>query len=74
MSNTKSSKNTKYLTKRVLERATSNAFNKASKNAMTVAGSVVIVKNGWVVRIFENGDEKRIEPLKKSRNQTLALD
>ena len=69
-----SAKNTEYLTKRVLNRATSKGFKEASANAMSVAGSVVIVKNGWVIRKFENGNEERIEQVQKSSTRTLALD
>ena len=74
MPNSNSAKNSEYLTKKLLIRATSKGFKEASANAMSVAGSIVIVKNGWVVRKFKNGKEERIEKVHKSSTRTLALD
>jgi|GEM_PF-1298877 len=51
-----------YLGKRELKRAASKGVREASKQAMEVAGFVVTVVDGWLVRKYKDG---RIEQLEK---------
>ena len=45
----------KYLASRAVKRATSKGLKEASENAMEVADSMVVVQDGWVVRIHKDG-------------------
>ena len=63
-----------YLTKRILVSAAKTGFAKASKRTMKVMGKNVIVKDGWVVRIFADGHIERISKLESNNNNHLALD
>lgn len=63
-----------YLTKRALKQATSKGIKAASKNAIDVADSVVIVKDGWVVRRFKDGNVDKISKLPKVRPDQIVLD
>jgi hypothetical protein len=54
-----------YLTKRTLVRRAKTAGRIAAKNAMSIMGYVVTVRDGWVVKIHENG---QIEQLKQLEN------
>lgn len=63
-----------YLTSRVLKRATSKGFKEASKNAMEVADSVVVAKEGWVVRIHKDGTTQKIKKIPKVSSRKLVLD
>jgi hypothetical protein len=69
------SSNIKYISKRLVERKSKKAFKVAAKMAMTDNGYVVIVKDGWVVKEFSNGEIERIEKLApQNLNQELILD
>ena len=63
-----------YLTKRILVSAATTGFIEASERTMKVMGENVIVKNGWVVRIFANGRIERISKIDSNNNKHLALD
>lgn len=52
-----------YLTKKVLNRAVNSGVKKASRKAMTTAGSVVVVKGDWVVRRYDDGRFTEIKKL-----------
>lgn len=69
------SSNIKYISKRLVERKSKKAFKVAAKSAMTDIGYVVIVKDGWVVKEFSNGEIERLEELSSENvNQELILD
>lgn len=68
-------KKTGFVTKRMLVQASKNAVRKASKRAMHVAGYVVKVKDGWVVRENKDGSIKRILPLRPAvKPNEIVLD
>jgi len=72
---TNSRKEQVYLTKRALKRTSRKAITRASKRAMRVAGYVVQVQNGWVVRIYKDNKVERIEQLSpKVKPQEVVLD
>lgn len=52
-----------YLTKRVLVRAAGSAIRKASKEAMLKMGYVVLVDNGYVVKVNKDGSKEVLEKL-----------
>jgi hypothetical protein len=61
-----------YLTKEALNRATRKGSMQAAKQAMEIAGSVVTVKDGWVVRQFRNGSIERLEKLPDGHSSSTA--
>ncbi len=66
-----------YLGKRELKRAASKGIKEASIQAMEVAGSVLTVENGWLVRRYKDSRVEKIEKLpsaKKSNLKALAND
>ena len=63
-----------YLTKRILVSAATTGFIEASERTMRVMGENVIVKDGWVVRIFADGRIERISKIDSNNNKHLALD
>jgi len=73
MSKTKNNK--AYVTKRILVRNSTRAIKNASEKAMDIAGSTVIVRDGWIVRKFESGRIEKIEKLEsKVNHKELSLD
>ncbi|MBL4821292.1 MAG: hypothetical protein JKY98_09950 [Gammaproteobacteria bacterium] len=64
-------KKEEYLSKRVLKRAASKGFREASEKAMEVAGSVVTIKDGWLVREHRNGTVDKIEKLPTARKTKI---
>lgn len=50
-----------YLTKRTVVSKAKAAGKKAAKAAMEAMGYVVTIKDGWVVRKFEDGKIEQIE-------------
>lgn len=50
-----------YLTKRTVVSKAKAAGKKAAKAAMETMGYVVTIKDGWVVRKFEDGKIEQIE-------------
>jgi len=71
---TQSNRNEGYLTKRILKQATAKGFRDASKNAVDVADSVVVVKDGWLVKRFKNGKVVKIKKLPKIKPSKIVLD
>jgi hypothetical protein len=71
----KTKKNKAYVTKRIVVRNSTRAIRIASEKAMDIAGSTVIVLDGWVVRKYEDGRIKKIEKLDSTINhEELSLD
>jgi ribosomal protein L27 len=62
-----------YLTKNLLIRLTSRAFQEASHEAMKVMGYIVVEHEGWIVRKFKDGSIEKIQKLEKS-NVPLIFD
>lgn len=63
------------MTKRLLVNESTKAIHDASKRAMRIAGSTVIVQDGWIVRRYADDSIKRIKKLDSTiRNQTITLD
>ena len=52
-----------YLTTERLRSWTNQAFDKASDEAMEVAGHVVRVEEEWIVKEFADGSIEKIKPL-----------
>lgn len=64
-----------YITKRILLRTSKKAIMHASKKAIRIAGYVVKVENGWVVREYKDGSIQRILKLSpKVKLQEILLD
>ena len=64
----KAKQETAYVTKRVLVRAASPAFRKASSEAMAIKCYVIKAENGWVIREDKDGTKTKIsqiEPVKR---------
>ena len=65
-----------YLTKRATARAAKTAFTQAAKETMDVMGFNVVAKDGWVVKVAEDG--KVIERISRvpnyKKNATTRLD
>lgn len=70
----KSSKHIVYVTKRMLAARASKAIEDASEKAMEVAGYLIRVEEGWLVRENEDGTIERIKKLKANSDQPIALD
>ena len=51
----------RYLTSRDLNRAVARAFREASEHAKTVTDSLVVAKDGWIVRKHTDGRIEKIE-------------
>ncbi len=68
-------KNSAYLTKRVLVNKSEKAIQKASEKAMETVGYIVVARDGWVVKEYQDGTVERIEVLETADgNQELTLD
>ena len=52
-----------YLTTRILVSNTKKAGQAAAQKAMETMGYLIVAKEGWLVKIFKNGDVERIEEL-----------
>lgn len=52
-----------YLTKRTLVSKAQSAGRKAARTAMELMGYVVTVQEGWVVKLYEDGNIERIQEL-----------
>ena len=65
---------TEYLTKRIVKRQAKKAVYRASVNAMEVAGFVIRVEDGWVVKEYKDGTIEQIKKLNESPNQEVVLD
>lgn len=63
-----------YLTKRILVRVARAAGKKAAQETMDIMGYNVVVKNGWVVKLFPDGTTEKLERLETSENIELVLD
>ena len=63
-----------YLTKRILISAARSAIRKAAKETMDIMGYNVVVKNGWVVKIYPDGTIEKLERLESPENTKLVLD
>ncbi|MCF2487664.1 hypothetical protein [Dyadobacter sp. CY347] len=53
-----------YLTKRLLVSRAQSAGRAAAKEAMQIMGHVVTVRDGWVVKVYEDGRIEQLEELK----------
>lgn len=62
-----------YLSKRVLVRAASPAFRKASREAMEIKGYVIKAENGWVVREDKDGKITRISQLEPVKRPSIIV-
>jgi len=51
----KAARSKPYLTKRILKKAVTHAFNDASTTSMEVMGYVVKQKDGWIVKESSSG-------------------
>ncbi len=72
---TANKKKTAYITKRVLLRASFKAVRLASTKAMRLAGHVVKVQDGWIIRENKDGTIERISKLTpKVKPQEIILD
>jgi hypothetical protein len=63
-----------YLTERVLKSVARKAFREAHESAMETAGSVVMVKDGWLVRSYKDGTVEKLKKLPKLPARELTLD
>ncbi|MBT3383913.1 MAG: hypothetical protein HN778_21085 [Prolixibacteraceae bacterium] len=73
MSNAK--KNTAYLTKRTLVRKSKKAIQEASEKAMETIGYIIVARDGWIVKEYQDGTIEQIEELETANgNQELILD
>ena len=64
-----------YITKRILLRTSHRAIDLASKKAMRIAGYIVKVQDGWVVREYKDGTIQKILKLSpKVKPQEIILD
>ena len=63
-----------YLTSRALKRATSKGLKEASENAMEVADSMVVVQDGWGVRIHKDGKTQKIEKIPEINSDQFVLE
>ena len=63
-----------YLTKRILVSAARSGIRKAAKETMDIMGFNVIVKDGWVVKIYPDGTIEKLERLESPENTKLVLD
>src|SRR4051794_11296061 len=63
-----------YLTKRILQKAASTGFSQAAARTMRVMGQNVVVRNGWVVRVYADGHIEPITKVDRTNHTSLALD
>lgn len=63
-----------YLTKQVLKAASATGFTEAAKKTMEVMGYNLIVRNGWLVKLYSNGTVEKIKQIDKDNSSFLALD
>ena len=63
-----------YLTSRHLNHATSKGFKEASENAMEVAESIVVARDGWIVRLHKDGQIEKLRKIPKVDRPRLVLD
>lgn len=64
-----------YLTKRVVDRATRRGIKAASQETMKIMGYNVIVKDGWVVKKYQDGTIEKLEKVAESESgNDLQLD
>ncbi|MCW3110092.1 MAG: hypothetical protein JWQ09_4598 [Segetibacter sp.] len=63
-----------YLTKRILISAASTGFTQAAARTMSVMGQNVVVRNGWVIRVYADGRTERISKIDRNNNTPLVLD
>jgi hypothetical protein len=68
------SKKRAYLTKRILISAARTGGRKAAKETMDIMGYNVVVKNGWVVKVYPDGTIEKLERLESTENTKLVLD
>jgi len=59
-----------YLTKRLTSRRADRAFEEAFERAMNDVGYVVEARDGWVVKVHENGEIERIERLEAQQDSS----
>ena len=73
MSNAK--KNNAYLTKRTLVQKSERAIQEASEKAMETIGYIIVARDGWIVKEYQDGTIERIKELETvDGNQELNLD
>jgi hypothetical protein len=64
-----------YLTKRVVDRATRRGIKAASQETMKIMGYNVIVKDGWVVKKYQDGTIEQMQKVVESESgNDLQLD
>lgn len=63
-----------YLTKRIMERASHAAVNRAAKRTMAVMGYNVVVVNNRVAKKFADGRIEYIGSLSSAHNTKVILD
>lgn len=69
------SKNKAYFTKRILIRKSAEAFKEASAKAMELLGYIVVAREGWVVKEYQDGTVEKMEKIEaNNKNQKLILD
>ena len=60
-----------YVSKRLVARGSEKAFKAAADKAIKANGYVVVVKNGWIVKEYLNGN---IEPIKEIDSHSISQD
>jgi len=63
-----------YLTKRILIQRARAGIKKAEKEAMLIAGYLVVAEDGWVVKKYKDGTVERIKKIATVSNENLAFD
>lgn len=70
-----SKKKIKYLTKQLLVRKSTKAFQEASEKAMNSVGYIIIARDGWIIKEFKDGKiEQLVELEGHNEKQELTLD
>jgi len=54
-----------YLTKRILQSAARKGIRHAAKETMEVMGYTIIARDGWVIRLYPDGQFVRISPIEQ---------
>lgn len=63
-----------YLTKRVVERATRKGMKIAAQRTMDAIGYIVVAREGWLMKVFPDGQTENIRQLEQTANIPLILD
>jgi len=70
----KTPRNTVYISKRILVSCTTKAIKEAAENAIKVAGYLIRVEKGWLVKEHFDGYIERIELLDIKTHGPISLD